>query len=207
MKYLKNLLIALLGRNPYLLELEQTREEYMLTASRVQQLETALCEYGEKQAADKKRIDSLQNLTEILRKRITEKDAELHRQAGSSQEELTRMRDFYDKSINERDEKIAVLREELDDALERLQKANHALAHDCMAQQTLDKTVSVLDDLYNAMQSDDIEGILFISSNLDWCVPLLHVAERHVAVLQMKNELEAKLRLAASRRDDNFNYD
>lgn len=113
------MLKALLGHNPYRLELEQARKDYDLIAKT--------------EARTSKMADDLHVLTEYLRKVIKEKDIKIHRQAKNYQEELIKMRDFYGKSIEDRDEKIAGLREDLDETLERLQEANRMLAKDSMA--------------------------------------------------------------------------
>ena len=202
-RYFTNLMVALLGRDPYQMELAQAREECELTAKRVQQLEAEVAESKEKQADDKKRIAGYQNLTENLQKRVTGKIIEAARQAeehfaglekvrSECKEEIEKMRDLCDRRLSERDEKIAGLREDLDDTLERLQQANRALAHDLMAQQMLDKTMNALDDLYAAMQGD-VEQIRAFTEKLDWCSPLLRIARRHIMVLQRKLELEERL--------------
>ena len=80
-RYFTNLMVALLGRDPYQMELAQAREECELTAKRVQQLEAEVAESKEKQADDKKRIAGYQNLTENLQKRVTGKIIEAARQA------------------------------------------------------------------------------------------------------------------------------
>ena len=171
--YLRNLLIAIFGRNPYRMELDYVRNEYNQAAERIGQLEQKEEEYCAKLIADKKRIAGYQNLTENLRDRITEKDGELYVQRKSYHDELNKMRN----DIRERDEKIAALKEDLDDTLERLQQSNHKIAHDCMAQQMLDKTMNAMDDLCTALNNGDREQILAMSENLNWCNPLLRIVQ------------------------------
>ena len=126
-RYLKNLMNALLGINPYRLKIKQAMADYGLTASSIEQLVAAGAQYKEDLAVERERTVSYQNLTENLRQRITEKDIEIHRQAMNHQQEIAKMRNAYDKDIKERDERISGLRKELDDTLELLQEATYAL--------------------------------------------------------------------------------
>jgi chromosome segregation ATPase len=126
--YLRNLMKALLGINPYRQKIKQAMAEYGLTARNIQQFVAAGVECKEKLTAERERVASYQNLTENLRQRITEKDIEIHRQAMNYQQEIAKMRNAYDKDIKERDERISGLRKELDDTLELLQEATNALA-------------------------------------------------------------------------------
>lgn len=70
--YFKTLLIAILGRNPYRLELEQVRSEYAKTAENVELLRDAYYICKEKEEKANQQIASLQNLVELLRERIRE---------------------------------------------------------------------------------------------------------------------------------------
>lgn len=126
-RYLRNLMNALLGINPYRLKIKQAMADYGLTASSIEQLVAAGAQYKEDLAVERERTVSYQNLTENLRQRITEKDIEIHRQAMNYQQEIAKMRNAYDKDIKERDERISGLRKELDDTLELLQEATNAL--------------------------------------------------------------------------------
>ncbi len=126
-RYLRNLKKALLGINPYRRKIKQAMEEYGLTARNIQQFVAAGVECKEKLTAERERVASYQNLTENLRQRITEKDIEIHRLTMDYQQEINRMRSLYDKDIKERDERIAELRKDLDNALNLLQNATHAL--------------------------------------------------------------------------------
>lgn len=210
-RYFKNLLSALFGNNPYRLALDKATEKCEQTANSLRQLEVT-------EADHMKRIAGYQNLIENLRKRVTEKDitldnktkehfAEIDKIKAECRTEIEKMRELCDRRLDERDGKIAALREDLDDTLERLQQANRALAHDLMAQQMLDKTMNALDDLYATMQSGDAEQIRAFTEKLEWCNPLLRIAQKHIMVLQRKAELEERLRLANSQHDDNFNME
>ena len=117
-RYLRNLMNALLGINPYRLKIKQAMADYGLTASSIEQLVAAGAQYKEDLAVERERTVSYQNLTENLRQRITEKDIEIHRQAMNYQQEIAKMRNAYDKDIKERDERISGLRKELDDTLD-----------------------------------------------------------------------------------------
>lgn len=126
-RYLRNLKKALLGIMPYRQKIKQAMAEYGLTARNIQQFVAAGVECKEKLTAERERVASYQNLTENLRQRITEKDIEIHRLTMDYQQEIDRMRSLYDKDIKERDERIAELRKDLDNALNLLQNATHAL--------------------------------------------------------------------------------
>ena len=125
--YLKNLINALLGINPYRAIMKHAMAEYGLTASGIMQMIAVGAQFKEDLAVERERTVSYQNLTENLRQRITEKDIEIHRQAMNYQQEIAKMRNAYDKDIKERDERISGLRKELDDTLELLQEATYAL--------------------------------------------------------------------------------
>lgn len=127
-RYLRNLMNALLGIDPYRLKIKQAMADYGLTASSIERLVAAGAQYKEDLAVERERTVSYQNLTENLRQRITEKDIEIHRQAMNYQQEIAKMRNAYDKDIKERDERISGLRKELDDTLKLLQEATGALA-------------------------------------------------------------------------------
>lgn len=114
---------ALLGINPYRQKIKQAMAEYGLTARNIQQFVAAGVECKEKLTAERERVASYQNLTENLRQRITEKDIDIHR----LQQEFTKMRSLYDKDIKDRDERIAELRKDLDNTLNLLRNATHAL--------------------------------------------------------------------------------
>lgn len=126
-RYLRNLKKALLGIMPYRQKIKQAMAEYGLTARNIQQFVAAGVECKEKLTAERERVASYQNLTENLRQRITEKDIEIHRLTMDYQQEIDRMRSLYDKDIKERDERIAELRKDLDNALNLLQNATHTL--------------------------------------------------------------------------------
>lgn len=127
-RYLRNLMNALLGTDPYRLKIKQAMADYGLTASSIEQLVAAGAQCKEDLAVERERTVSYQNLTENLRQRISEKDIEIHRQAMNYQQEIAKMRNAYDKDIKERDERISGLRKELDDTQELLQEATDALA-------------------------------------------------------------------------------
>lgn len=93
-QYLKNLLTALCGNNPFQMELERVREEYEKTADRVKQLE-GLHEKVSGQIVD------YQALIENLRQRLAEKD-----------ELLKRTKEEYQKRIKKYNELVSDLHEE-----------------------------------------------------------------------------------------------
>ena len=150
-RYLRNLLFALLGKNPYWLELHNAEKKLQIMTGN--------------------EILNYQNLTENLRRRVVEKDADLHKQAETFRKEFYKVRNC----INERDAKIAGLREDLEDTLKRLQKSNHTIAY----------ITGALNDFCDAMQAGDSEKLLATAEDIKmWCAPLYNIAQQHIMVLQ-----------------------
>jgi len=71
-RYIKNLLIALRGRNPYQEELDGLKEKYEKAGENVRILQNMYYDAAEKAWDAEKRESALQQLTENLRKRIRE---------------------------------------------------------------------------------------------------------------------------------------
>lgn len=74
-RYLKNLLAALLGNNPYQAERDELRRQMEQAAENVERLRDMYCAACEKWAQGDKQMASLQQLVENLRERIKDKDA------------------------------------------------------------------------------------------------------------------------------------
>lgn len=74
-RYIKNLIIALLGRNPYREELDGLQEKYDEAEQNVASLRDMYYSVVERWAEADKQAMSLQALVENLRERIREKDA------------------------------------------------------------------------------------------------------------------------------------
>lgn len=79
MGYIKNLLTALVGNNPYQMELDRVKEEYSKTASRVNDLSEKADELSRRLEEDAKTLVGYQVLVENLRDRMKEKDGEIAR--------------------------------------------------------------------------------------------------------------------------------
>lgn len=94
--YFKNIAIALLGRNPYQLELDRVREEYEKTAEQVRLLDEL---YGKVQ----KNLSDYEQLIENLRKRIIEKDQLMASMKRDFQERLS----AYNEKIDELNKETA----------------------------------------------------------------------------------------------------
>lgn len=89
-RYLKNLMKALCGNNPYQDELDRLREEFRTTAKGVKELESLY----EKVSGQ---IGDYQKLVENLRKRLSEKNELLNR----TKEEYQKRIDQYNKVISD----------------------------------------------------------------------------------------------------------
>ena len=76
-RYLKNVLIALLGRNPYRQELDELKEKYEKAGENVKSLRGMYCDVVERWTVADKQAKSLQALVENLRERIREKDEQI----------------------------------------------------------------------------------------------------------------------------------
>lgn len=74
-RYLKNLLAALLGNNPYEAERDDLAEKLTHAIQDVKQLRNMYCAACEKWEQSDKQVTSLQQLVENLRDRIKDKDA------------------------------------------------------------------------------------------------------------------------------------
>ena len=73
-RYVKNLIMALLGRNPYREELDELKEKYEKTGENVRSLRDMYYDAVERWTVADREVKQLQALTENLRERIREKD-------------------------------------------------------------------------------------------------------------------------------------
>ena len=77
-RYLKNLLAALLGNNPYQVERDELAAKLEKADENVRGLDELYYTVLEKWAANKRQLASLQQLVENLRERIKDKDAAIN---------------------------------------------------------------------------------------------------------------------------------
>lgn len=77
--YLRNLFLALLGRNPFRVELDELREHYLKTADNVATLTELYYKSQEALLNARERIADGQRLVENLKSRIAENDNEIKR--------------------------------------------------------------------------------------------------------------------------------
>lgn len=77
-RYLKNLLAALLGNNPYEVECDELRRQMKQAAENVERLRDMYCAACEKWEQSDKQVVSLQQLVENLRERIKDKDSAIN---------------------------------------------------------------------------------------------------------------------------------
>lgn len=73
-RYFKNLWLALIGRNPYQLELERIREDFSQTKAKVRDLNELYYELRSKMLTSENQINDYQVLIENLRRRLVDKD-------------------------------------------------------------------------------------------------------------------------------------
>lgn len=96
-RYLKNLMTALRGHNPFEEELGRVKEDYKRVAAQVAQLQSVYDAVKEKTASTINQTRRLQNLVENLRKHLQEKDTLVERMKADYQQ---RIKD-YNKKIDE----------------------------------------------------------------------------------------------------------
>lgn len=101
-RYFKNLLIALLGRNPYQIELDEVKEKYEAAAENVSSLNDMYFNLLEKMDYAEKWIADYQRIIENLRERIKEKEEMLSQQDRD-----------YRARIEEYDQKVKKLQKQL----------------------------------------------------------------------------------------------
>lgn len=152
--YLRNLFIALLGKNPFLIEYNKVQEEYDLTAKRVGELEESLAQRTERLAeawkdagALRGQVSDLQRLVENLRQRLAE------------------------------------TKEDLDYAVERAREAQRMMADNVVAQADLQKLNNALDDLCQAMQSRDAGKMRMAADYMEWNERLRQIAQIYLGVI------------------------
>jgi chromosome segregation ATPase len=111
-RYLKNVVMALAGRNPYREDLDELKEKYEKAGENVKSLRGMYCNAVERWTEADKQAKSLQTLVENLRERIREKDAGLEEQGRAFRELLEQTRREYDKRIATYAEEIARMKEQ-----------------------------------------------------------------------------------------------
>lgn len=123
--YIKNLVLAIRGRNPFAEEVADLKEKLEKAGENVRGLQEQLYAALEKWESAKRllslnkermekrdnQIASLQTLVENLRERIRDKDAELEEQGRAFRERLEQTRREYDGRIATYAEEIARLKE------------------------------------------------------------------------------------------------
>ena len=118
MNYFKNLMIALLGNDPYRKELDRVKGEYEKTAARVRDLEDTFFEVEQKKDELMKKmgeISSLQTVIENLRQHNKEKDEQM----AQMNREFEGQVESYKKRIASYSGQIARLQAQLDKARKR----------------------------------------------------------------------------------------
>lgn len=124
-QYVKNLVLAICGRNPFAEEVADLKEKLEKAGENVRGLQDQLyaalnrwdgCQYRLEEVsktleAAKKSAASQQQLVENLRERIKDKDAELEEQGRAFRERLEQTRQKYDGRIATYAEEIARLKE------------------------------------------------------------------------------------------------
>ena len=107
--YIKNLIAALVGNDPYRMELEKIKEEYEKTAERVKMLDESYYKVRERLAEASRKSAGYQSLIENLRQHLSEKDALIERMREESRNQVRECQ----KRIADYSDTISRLQEEL----------------------------------------------------------------------------------------------
>lgn len=110
-RYIKNLVMAICGRNPFAEEVADLKEKLEKAGENVRGLNEMYYSALEKWEAAEKRAASQQQLVENLRERIRDKEAELEEQGRAFRERMEQTRREYDGRIATYAEEIARLKE------------------------------------------------------------------------------------------------
>lgn len=113
-QYLRNLMTAICGSNPFQMELDRVREEYEKTAERVARLDELCSEFRAGQSEDARKtavqIGSLQRLVENYRRRLAEKDDLI----ASMKEDFRKQEEDYKTRLSAYSLQISSLQQRLD---------------------------------------------------------------------------------------------
>ena len=191
-RYLKNLWIALMGRNPYEEELSEVRTRCAQAEATAQSQERQLCGMNADRVKAEQQVQSYQNLTENLRKRITEKEIENDLHKHDYTQAVNTLREQYRMQREELEQRNQELRDDLQTKMDQLQRVNHDIGREMMNTNLLSKTNNALYDLCQAMASEDVEKMKAVVEFLEWNNPLSRIAQYHLNVLVRKKELEER---------------
>lgn len=141
--YFYRIWLALLGHNPYRPELTKVKSELR---------------------KERAHVKDLQQLTENLRSRITDKEIE---------------RADMDRYVRD-------LREDLELTEQRLQEVQRRMAFDLMAQEMLKKTNLHLGELVEAMESGEAEKLQMFIDGEYWNKNMAAIARLHLSLLSQQ---------------------
>lgn len=192
-RYLKNLWKALTGRNPYEEELEEQQRLHREAEAKVQAQDAELRAAKKSQKAAEEQVGSYQNLTENLRKRITEKEIFIDQQRRDYTKAVNTLREQHRIQREELEQKNQELRDDLEATLKQLQCVNKDIGREMMNTNLLSKTNNALSDLCQAMASEDVGKMKAVVEYLDWSNYLSRIAQYHLDVLVRKKELEERM--------------
>lgn len=112
-RYLKNLLSAMLGNNPYEAERDDLTAKLEKADENVRGLNELYYNVLEKWETERKQVASLQQLVENLRERIKDKDAAIDQQQRDYRERTERMKQEYQQRIAQYNTEVDALKGEL----------------------------------------------------------------------------------------------
>lgn len=185
-RYLKNILIALLGRNPYQAELDKATEEYEKRAAMVKHLdemrfslEEKLAEAYRKVKELEKSVASYQNLTENLRQRVTDKDIAIDRMTREHRDSVVQMNQEHVENTKRLVSKCEQLMQEHKSELEQIREAHNADMDELRAKHERD-TIDRHEEYEEKMTERD-EKIAALREALDATLERLQTVNRAIA--------------------------
>lgn len=192
--YLKNFWLALIGMNPYKVELDNVKQQRDKAEARVKRLlewakTVTVCNDKHIQL-----VKDYQNLTENLRQHITDKDIRIDEMRRDYSNAIDTMRRQIRREREGWQTREQELEENLDAALERLKKVEADIGRKEMTSTNmLRKTDASLNDLRVAMASKDIGKMKSAVENLGWSDVMSQIAQLYLDVLAEVDELRVSV--------------
>lgn len=182
MSYLRTLLLALRGRDPFREQVESLDKDLKTASDKQNSLEEKLETLDKLLGRERERINGYINLTENLRQRIAEKDAQIEDTSS-----------YYRGLLKDKEEAMSELRSRMLAAENELDTVRKDIGKEMRNSNLLTKTNSGLSDLCTAMSCGDIEKMMMVTEYLEWNSYLTRIAQYHLTVLRRKDELEERL--------------
>lgn len=194
--YLKNVWLALAGRTPYG---EERAEDcaackQLQDAARAQEALVRNLDVARVHAEQK--VKEYQALMEGLRRHLHERALQIEDRRRDFAAAIETLRKQHRQQLEELERQNESLRDTIDDLQERLRRTVADVGRDMSAESMLRRTNAALNDLGTAMDADDVATMKDAVAFVGWHKQLAAIAQRHLSVLQQKQELEEKTKAA-----------